>query len=149
MALDRTCRVSSLCIVFGVAMLGIILLSGEVSAQTISSCTTISSAGNYVLGTDIMNNAGTACINIASDNVILDGGGHTITGNGAGNGVYINNVRGIIVHDINIRNFHNGIYLINSWGNNLANNTASSNNRHGIVLENSWNNIKVSHCWKN
>ncbi|VVB84769.1 Periplasmic copper-binding protein (NosD) [uncultured archaeon] len=121
-------------------MLGIILLSGEVSAQTISSCTTISSGGNYVLGTDIKNNAGATCINIASNDVIFDGGGHTITGNGTGNGVYINNVRGIIVHNLNIRNFHNGIYLANSWGNNLASNTASSNNWHGIVLENSWNN---------
>ncbi len=81
------------------------MLSGEVSAQTISSCTTISSAGNYVLGTDIMNDAGTACINIVSSNVILDGGGHTITGNGAGNGVQINNVRDVIVHDLNIRSW--------------------------------------------
>ncbi len=140
MALDGTCRGFPLRIVVGLAMLVIILLSGEVSAQTISSCTTISSAGSYVLGADIKNNADTTCINITSNDVIFDGNGYTITGNGTGNGIYINNARGVIVHNLNTRNFHNGIYLANSWGNNLANNTASSNNWHGIVLENSWNN---------
>lgn len=52
----------------------------------ITSCTTITEPGRYVLVTDVVNDRGThlseSCIHITTDDVILDGGGHTVDGRG-------------------------------------------------------------------
>ena len=49
--------------------------------QNISSCQTISTPGNYKLTQDISGVTGT-CFVIASNKVIIDGGGHTVTATG-------------------------------------------------------------------
>jgi cysteine-rich repeat protein/parallel beta-helix repeat protein len=46
----------------------------------ISSCTTISSPGSYILTGDIIDSTETACINITSSDVVFYGNGHTIDG---------------------------------------------------------------------
>src|SRR5258708_7018561 len=55
-------------------------------SQSISTCPyIITSSGNYIV-TKNLNSAGT-CITIQADNVTIDLQGHTITGNGTGNGI--------------------------------------------------------------
>lgn len=48
----------------------------------ITSCTDITEPGTYTLPTDIQNTSDETCIEIEANDVVLDGGGHTITGPG-------------------------------------------------------------------
>ncbi|MEM2874255.1 MAG: hypothetical protein QW063_02320, partial [Candidatus Nanoarchaeia archaeon] len=65
----------------------------QTQQTNISSCTTISSPGYYVLTQNITDSGATYCINIASNNVIFDGQGYTI------DGIDTSNTYGIYVYD--------------------------------------------------
>ena len=73
------CGGHALSIAVGITML-ILLLAGRGAAMPISSCTTISSTGEYVLDQNISNSGTSSCINITSSDVIFDGAGYTIDG---------------------------------------------------------------------
>lgn len=64
-----------------IAALVILLLTGSATAATpISSCTTISSPGEYVLIADIIDSSSATCIAITSEDVVFDGADHIIDG---------------------------------------------------------------------
>ncbi|VVB89983.1 Periplasmic copper-binding protein (NosD) [uncultured archaeon] len=137
-----------------------VLFAGEAGATIpISSCTTISSPGEYVLEINIINSSESTCINIISNDVILDGAGNSIDGVDTGNygvyvhdpmsaltnvtiknlrvtdwnyGIYYETASGSIINNIADSNYY-GIYLFNSSNNRLVNNTAILNT-HGINL---------------
>ena len=81
---------------FAVAALAVAPV-GLAGAQTtgatpVNSCTTIDSAGQYVLTENVtsdISNDDTACIEITAGNVTLDGAGHSVTGSGSGHGVEV------------------------------------------------------------
>ncbi|GAB7019985.1 right-handed parallel beta-helix repeat-containing protein [Halostagnicola bangensis] len=63
------------------AGIGLGSVSGEnVDVTEVDSCTTITEPGNYQLSTDIEDASEDICIEIEANNVVLDGGGHTIDG---------------------------------------------------------------------
>jgi len=86
----------------------------------------------YTLTTDVYDQ-----IWIDQDNLTLDGAGHTVTGPGyeqsTGYGVCLPRRRGVTVKNVNVRGFVVGIYLYESSGNTLRNNS-TSNNFRGIGL---------------
>jgi len=53
----------------------------------VNACTTIDSPGEYQLTADVANSGQNACIRVTSDDVMLDGNGHTLDGTGSGAGV--------------------------------------------------------------
>jgi nitrous oxidase accessory protein NosD len=79
-------------------------------------------------------------------NIVLDGSGHTIQGNGSGRGIEISNPYGapireiydVTVTNINVKGFDIGIGVYGGWGNIIngvviaANNV--TNNNHGITF---------------
>ena len=77
---------------------------------------------------------------IDSDNITLDGNGHTITGNNAGNGVYLFGNTGVTIKNVNVQYFATGIYFDSSNNNTLTGNTASNNHHDGIHLYGTNNN---------
>ncbi len=83
-------------------------------------------------------------IKIDSDGITLDGNGHTITGPG-GNivsyGIYLHQKTDIIISNININKFWNGIYLYYSNNNTFINITAFNNYYTGVFLKYSNYNI--------
>jgi hypothetical protein len=82
------------------------------SAQTVlSACGTISSPGNYVLNTNLTTSGD--CFVITASNVALDMKGHTITGDGSGNGITDDGLSRdyAIISNGKIRNFDMGINL--------------------------------------
>lgn len=81
---------------------------------------------------------------VDSDNIILDGNGHMITGTGSGNGVDLSGRTGVTLKNLNIEKFTYGIYLNSSDHNILADNTASFNMPIGILLSSSSNNTLTS-----
>lgn len=88
----------------------------------------------YTLTTDVYET-----IEIDEDNLTLDGTGHTVSGPGSGNGVYLNGRTDVTIQNLNVQGFRWGIYLYESSGNALTDNTAS-NNFTGIYLNRSSNN---------
>jgi parallel beta-helix repeat protein len=81
------------------------------------------------------------------DNVVIDGGGYSLTGNGNSTGLFILNRNGITVRNMNISNFKYGIRLIaesyfglTSSGTSLLDNIVS-NTEYGIYISSSSDNI--------
>jgi len=82
-------------------------------------------------------------IKIDSDNINLDGNNHKIIGTDADynaiSGVYLNQRTGVVVKNINVRHFANGIGLTSSYGNVIKNNIFPGPGG-GIYMGNSTNN---------
>ena len=88
--------------------------------------------GEYVLKQDV-----SEAITITSDEIILDGATHTVTGSGSGFGIKLVGKTGVTIKNLTVQNFSSGIYLASySNGNNLTDNTISGNAR-GIHLHTS------------
>jgi parallel beta-helix repeat protein len=89
------------------------------------------------------------------DNVVIDGGGYSLIGNGNSTGIFILNRNGITVRNMKISNFFYGIRLIaerymgmTSSSNNLLDNTVT-NNEYGIYISSSSNNVLRNNIMNN
>jgi parallel beta-helix repeat protein len=86
-------------------------------------------------------------IAVERDNVILDGGGYTLQGNGNSTGVFVNNRNGITVKNMEIRNYFYGIQLHTDFyageitGNHIVTGNNIANNNYGIRLSYTSNNM--------
>ncbi|HDQ05737.1 MAG TPA: hypothetical protein ENN36_03315 [Candidatus Bathyarchaeota archaeon] len=81
------------------------------------------------------------------DNIVLDGGGYSLIGNGSSTGIFILNRNGITVRNMKVSNFSYGIRLIadiylggTSSSNSLTNNIVTDND-YGIVISSSSDNV--------
>ncbi len=72
-------------------------------------------------------------IEIANDNVTLDGNGHSVTGSGSGTGVNLPLRTGVTVRNLTVSNFSHGIYLWGSSDSTISGNTVNSSG-YGIYL---------------
>jgi parallel beta-helix repeat protein len=81
------------------------------------------------------------------DNVVIDGGGYSLTGNGNSTGIFILNRNGITVRNMKISNFYYGIRLIAesymgmTCSNNKLSGNSLTNNEYGIYLSSSSDNV--------
>lgn len=143
----------------GISIILIVLMSGGAFGVTsINQCGSIDSSGDYKLTRDIWstgNLAVSSCINITSSNVALDGESHYIIGNSAeigSIGVYINNpasiIKNVTVKNVTVIRWDYGIYLRDSFNNNVTGNNAS-NNSNGINIYNSSNNFIYNNYFNN
>ena len=82
----------------------------------------------YTLTTDVYQT-----IVIDKDNLTLDGAGHTITGSGWGNGVYLYKRSNVTVKNCVFSKFYIGIFLFKCFSNTLTNNITNDNS-YGICL---------------
>jgi len=89
------------------------------------------------------------------DNVVIDGGGYSLIGNGNSTGIFILNRNRITVRNMKISNFFYGIRLIaepymgmTSSNNNLSGNTVT-NNEYGIYISSSSNNVLRNNSMNN
>jgi parallel beta-helix repeat protein len=92
----------------------------------------------YALTGDI--NADADGIVIQRDNIVLDGAGFTVTGNGSYNGTTLAGRSNVTVRNMTIGNFGYGIWL-NSSSNNVLSGNNIADNWEGIVLNSSINNV--------
>jgi parallel beta-helix repeat protein len=74
-------------------------------------------------------------IQIESDGITLDGGGHTITGTGLLSGVYLLGRTGVTIRNLTVREFQCGIFL-NISANNFIEDSNVISNFYGIRLYN-------------
>jgi len=73
---------------------------------------------------------------IERDNIVLDGAGYSIQGEGSGNGTALSGRNNVTVKNTIIENFTTGIMLSSSSGCTVSGNNATNNN-NGIVLSSS------------
>lgn len=88
-----------------------------------------------------LNNDLSQSITIERDNIVIDGGGHTIQGPGNGTGIYLSGRNNITIKNTKIKQFETGILLWHSSNSNITENEATSNNYDGIDIWDSPNNI--------
>ncbi|MBP7708471.1 hypothetical protein KA107_02205, partial [Candidatus Pacearchaeota archaeon] len=88
-----------------------------------------------------MSSTGT-CFTVGVNNISINGNGSSLTGDGNGQGIYLNGNSGVNISNFRpITNFSDGIILSYSPGNNLLTNlTVSSNGNHGISVYSASNN---------
>ncbi|MEQ9729192.1 MAG: NosD domain-containing protein [Candidatus Methanoperedens sp.] len=136
---NKMCVGRALRIAVGITALAILLLAGGAKAATpISSCITISSPGEYVLNTSIINSGAPSCIDITSSNVVFDGNGYTIEGISEQNtyGIYVYNssktIMNVTVKNLTAKDWFSGINYVNAANGSVANIIATSNNYNGI-----------------
>ncbi|MEM4445143.1 MAG: NosD domain-containing protein [Thermofilum sp.] len=98
----------------------------------------------YTLTDDIQ----TEEIIVERDNIILDGNGHTVTGQGKGFGIRLENRRNVTVRNLKIEKFDTGIYVKESSYITIAGNTLT-NNGIGIRLDVSGGNMIVGNTIAN
>lgn len=89
------------------------------------------------------------------DNVVIDGGGYSLTGNGNSTGIFILNRNGITVRNMKISNFYYGIRLIAEYymgmtsSNNKLSDNSLTNNEYGIYISSSSNNVLRNNSMNN
>ena len=102
--------VSNLFAVLALVALGLVAAASPASAQTVLTACGSLATGNYILATNITTSGD--CFVITGDNVAIDFKGHTIIGDGTGNGITDNGFRHFAgITNGKIRNFGNGIFL--------------------------------------
>jgi parallel beta-helix repeat protein len=112
----------------------------------------IQRAGNIYTFTDDI--AGYT-IAVERNNIVLDGGGYTLQGNGDSTGVFIKNRNGVTLKNMEISDFSYGIRLfaedylgMSSSDNTLSGNTLT-NNEYGIYIRASYNNVLRNNSMNN
>src|SRR5574341_1362778 len=151
MVKDIVCDGRAPRIVIGITLLALLLLAGLSDASVASStkfindnstggdCTYIG-IWNSVTSTCTLTSDLTETIQIDSDGITLDGGGHSINGSNTGNGIYLQRRSSVTIKNLDVRGFSYGIYLYSSSNNSLVDNTVSNNDEEGIFLRYSDNN---------
>jgi PGF-pre-PGF domain-containing protein len=120
----------------------LLLFIGTTSAsELIDSCTIINSSGEYKLTTDL-NSYDSTCIIISSDDVIVDGAGHTIKGNPDYyyldlTGVKVNDRYNVTVKNLKLTDMDFGIHYYNVSDGFIFNNDVSYISDTGILIDSS------------
>jgi len=91
---------------------------------------------------DVLITANVNFLSINSNNITVEGAGHTVTGFGSGftSGINITARSGVTVKNLKVKSFNNGIYSLASSGVTIKGNTVQSNNvggnGYGIAVTN-------------
>ena len=66
-------------------------------------------------------------IEVQRDNIVIDGAGYTLQGNGSGTGIYLTHRSGVTIKNVEIRKFRQGINFFNSSNNDITGNKIATN----------------------
>lgn len=123
-----------------------------ISAVVITGPVVITAPGTYEVGDDIRGTGENAAIEIMASNVVLEGNGHVIIGNGARDisGVLIKGRAGdpadeVVLRNLSLRSWQYGVHAIGVSGLVIDRVTARGNSDHGFYLF-SVNNSTVRNC---
>ena len=118
------------------ALLILACASSARADTAVSSCGTLSSPGTYFLTTNLTSSG--TCLIVTSEGVAIDLKGHTITGDGSGDGISDGDVgfESMAIVNGKIRNFNRGVGLGESCCVVIANLDSSNNTGDGIVIGN-------------
>ncbi|SFL35199.1 copper-binding protein (NosD) [Halogranum rubrum] len=109
-------------------------------ANQIKSQTTITESGTYTLARDIQNGGGTrlseSFIRIEADDVVFDGNGSTITGNGVSDtaGIVVSDARDVTIKNVTLSRWDYGLRFESVRGGEVRN-LRVHDNGYGVSLE--------------
>jgi hypothetical protein len=116
----------------------------EADEIQISNCSVLDTEGTtYYLTADILNSPNITCMNITTDNLVLDLQGHAIDGIHNTNysfeqyGIYTNRFNSTIVNGT-LREFYNGVYLENATNCTVVNITSNNNRCYYEFTPHGW-----------
>jgi len=72
---------------------------------------------------------------VKRDNIVIDGDGYTLQGDGTGAGISLSSRSNVTITKIKIRGFNYGILLYDSSNNSIIGNNITANNNEGIFLQ--------------
>jgi parallel beta-helix repeat protein len=148
MIFKNVCRGHALRIAVGIMALVLVMTGGAGATRFIRNdaaggdCTSFGTWDN-VTKTCTMTSDLIETIQIDSNGTTLDGNGYQTAGSGTGYGVNLTGRSGVTIKNLNVGQFGNGFYLLNSNNNYLIGN-APSENDNGIVLSGSSSNMLSS-----
>jgi parallel beta-helix repeat protein len=124
---------------------GVITINADGSVSP--STAPISSLDNftYTLTGNIINGS----IVVKRSNIIINGAGYTVQGNGSGTGVDLTGISNVTIENTEIKVFYYGIYLSSSSHNSISGNNITKNSGDGIYLYGSSNNVTGNNITKN
>lgn len=119
---------------FAILLIAGLCADARAASTPVSSCGTLSPAGNYILTKNLT--ATGNCLVIAAANVAIDMNGKTITGNGTGSGITDDGSERdfSIITNGKIRDFATGINLANSGEGIISNVDSSVNTGEGVFI---------------
>lgn len=77
---------------------------------------------------------------VERSNVIIDGNGNVLEGNGSGHGFSVHGMDNVTIRNVVVKDFSIGVYLNSSQDNVVSGNTIMENTEHGVYLDGSSNN---------
>jgi hypothetical protein len=105
------------------------------AATQISSCRyTITAPGTYAVTSDLSCPGGTA-ITVLASKVALHLNGHTISGNGAGDGIYVQGAANISIDNGTVHGFFEGVQFWGTVDGKITNVTVRLNSDAGIISQ--------------
>ena len=137
-----------LSIAAAVAGVGAGIGTGVASAQEaggngptpVDSCTTISESGTYVLTTNVTNRTANPCISITANNVVFDGGGHTLAGDKPNYGIRVDNgaadQSNVTVRNVRAEGWVRAISVINA-SDSVVERTITTDSIEGVLVQES------------
>jgi parallel beta-helix repeat protein len=106
----------------------------DTTERTLNRCGTITESGVYTLGSDLQNESADACIEVETDDVVLDGAGHTVAGDGDGTGVAVTATAeteilepytNVTVRNLRVTSLADGVVFVNTNATAVVNLTAT------------------------
>jgi len=77
---------------------------------------------------------------VERSNVVIDGNGNVLEGNGSGHGFSVHGINNVTIRNVVVKDFAVGAYLNSSSGNVISGNIIMWNTEHGVYLDGSSNN---------
>src|SRR5271157_3974738 len=130
--------IGTLALVFGVQSVrasGAIYIGADGSLDPVTAPISTSDNITYTLSTNIVES-----IVVERDNIVFDGAGFTVQGDGTGNGIDLSNRDNVTIKNTDIEDFDVVAYIKNSSNNYVMGNNLVANHVDGIWLESSSNN---------
>jgi len=86
---------------------------------------------------------------VERSNVVIDGNGNLLEGNGSGHGFSVHDINNVTIRNMVVKDFSVGAYLNSSSGNVISGNIIMWNTEHGVYLDGSSNNRIFGNNLKN
>src|SRR5271157_2094823 len=135
MALLALCTLTLVFNVQPVRASGAIYIKADGSVDPVTAPISTSDNMTYTLTTNILES-----IVVERDNIVVDGAGFTVQGDGTGNGIDLSNRNNVTIKNTDVEDFDVGAYIKNSSNNYVMGNNLVANHVDGIWLESSSNN---------
>lgn len=132
-------------VTLGILALVLPVLAGSAAGTqqaTVEECRTITEPGEYELDADLAADPerGAACLHVATSDVVIEGGGHAVTGGGGATGVrvapptFTATVENVTVRGVRVRNWATGVAVRGDAADVDLRDVSVANSSRGLVL---------------